>query len=277
MQKVMNHLIQLQELVLVREQEAFMGGARLQQLDKSIKSFTEQLPDGVQNIFLRLQKKDPVAVVPVSNGGCSICGMRLPISLVQSVRALKHIQHCPNCARILYYSDSHPRSVAKKQSRIEPRKVGIERFSSEDLMVPRMAATTRDEALHELAAKMAESGFIEHPGKLVEEALRREAIISTAVDHGVAFPHVRSVEGGGLTFALGMSPTGIRFNESEKDLTNFVFFIVIPTAANAFYLRLLAGLTEVLMVDEFRQTLLADDEPKKLWRTLRKLTKKSIP
>lgn len=263
--------------MLVREQEAFMGGSRLQQLDESIKGLTEQLPDGVRNIFQRLHKKDTVAVVPVSNGGCSTCGMRLPISFIQSVRAAKQIQHCPNCTRILYYTETTPRSVAKKQSRVEPRKVGIERFSSEELMIPRLASKTRDEAIRELAVKMAETGFVENPDRLVEEALRREAIISTAVDHGVAFPHVRGVEGGGLTFALGMSPKGIHFNDGEKTLTHQIFFIVIPTAANAFYLRLLAGLTEVLMEEESRDALLAEEEPRKLWRSLKKLTKKSIP
>ena len=60
---------------------------------------------------------------------------------------------------------------------------------------------------------------------LIEEALRREAILSTAVDHGLAFPHVRGVEGGGLALALGVSEKGIDFGGLAKSKTRLVFFI----------------------------------------------------
>jgi len=276
MHRIINHLIQLQELTLVREQEAFMGGDRLAQLDLSIKNLTEQLPINVRTIFQKLQKKDPVVVVPVSNGGCSTCGMKLPISLVQSIRAEEHIQYCPNCTRLLYYTDSVPRSVAQKQRRTEPRKVGIDRFSAAELMIPRLEATDVEGALRELAGMMEKEGFVSQADKLVESALRREAIISTSVDHGLAFPHVRGVEGGGLTLALGLSPKGIQFNH-EKSLSHVIFFMVIPTAANAFYLKLLAGLAETFMQADARQALMEEDAPAKLWKTLKKLTRRSIP
>lgn len=279
MQKVVNHLIQLQELVLVREQEAFMGGERLKELDVSIASLIEQLPPDAKLAFRNLQKKNPVAVAPISNGVCSSCGMKLPISFVQAVRASQRINHCPNCSRILYYvaSNAHPRSVAQRHSRIAPPKVGIDRFSSPKLMIPRMAAQGQEDAISELAAKMEAEGYVEYTSKLVESALRREAIISTSVDCGLAFPHVRGVEGGGLTMAVGVSAKGIKFNPQEKKLTHIVFFMVIPTAANAFYLKLLAGLAETFMAEEPRKELLAEEDPEKLWKTLKKLTKKSVP
>ena len=276
MQKVVNHLVQLQELVLVREQEAFMGGDRLKVLDESIASLTEQLPDDVKLAFRNLVKKDSVAVAPVSNGVCSTCGMKLPISLVQAIRASQRINHCPNCSRILYITASSPRSVAQRQSRIAPPKIGIEKFSSPKLMLPRMAAQTQEEAISELAKKMETEGFVEHSDVLVEAALRREAIISTAVDQGLAFPHVRGVEGGGLAFAMGMSPKGIKFTAQDKKLTYIIFFVVIPTAANAFYLKLLAGLAETLMSSDAQKELLGEEDPDKVWKILKKLTKKTI-
>ena len=277
MQRVVNHLVQLQELVLIREQEAFMGGERLKELDESISAMTEQLPTQVRGMFTRLQKKDPVAVVPIAKGVCSTCGMKLPISLVQAVRAEKQVHHCPNCTRILYYADSPPRSVAKKQLRGEPRKTGIERFSSAELMIPRLEAKTTEDAIAELAHCMETELYVEHSDKLVEAALRREAIITTSVDHGLAFPHVRGVEGGGLSLSLGMSPKGIRFDQSARTLTRIVFFIVIPTAANAFYLRLLAGLAETFVATDARKKLMAETTPTKVWKTLKRLTRKTIP
>lgn len=276
MRRIINHLVQLQELKLAREQESFMGGDRLGQLDEAIGHLTEQLPSNVKSMFQKLQKKDTVAIVPISFGVCSTCGMKLPISLVQAVRAEQEIHPCPNCSRILYYTDAPPRSVARKQRRTEPRRVGIDRFSAAELMIPRLRASDRNSALQELADKMEKEGFVEKAEKLVEAALNREAILGTAVDHGLAFPHVRGVEGGGLTLSLGISQRGISFNHETKNLTHIIFFMIIPTAATAFYLKILAGLAETFMPNEARHALLAEEDPLKLWKLLKKLTRRTI-
>jgi len=202
--------------------------------------------------------------------------MRLPISLVQAVRLGREILSCPNCARMLYCVELAPRRVGKSPRRTDPRKVGIVRFSSETLMIPRLDASEKQGVIRELAYKMEHEGFVVHADRLVEEALRREAILSTAVDHGIAFPHVRGVEGGGLTIAVGLSPKGMNFSGKADNLTKIIFLIVIPTAASAFYLKLLAGLTETFMKSENRKALLAEKEPDKLWKTLMKVTRVTI-
>lgn len=273
-----NHLIQLQELSLIRtEQKAHRHGHRLDELDASVKSLTEQLPADIQALMARMQKRDPIIIVPMSNGTCTGCGMKIPTSLVQAVKVSEHIQVCPVCTRILYYQEGLPRHIGAAPRRGEPRKVGIARFSAPALMVPSLEAGTRDEAIRELAERMQEQGFVDNANKLVEVALRREAIVSTAVDHGLAFPHVRGVEGGGLTLGLGISDKGIKFDGHDKMLTRIIFFMVIPTAASAFYLKLLAGLAETFSDADARKALMAEELPEKLWKTLIKLTKKTIP
>jgi mannitol/fructose-specific phosphotransferase system IIA component (Ntr-type) len=110
----------------------------------------------------------------------------------------------------------------------------------------------------------------------VEHALQREAIVSTAVDHGLAFPHVRGVEGGGLTLACGLSRKGIPFGEEDKKPTKILFFMVIPTAASAFYLKLLAGLAESFTDAENRKAVLAAKDQDELWKALSKVTRATI-
>jgi mannitol/fructose-specific phosphotransferase system IIA component (Ntr-type) len=278
MHVLVNHLIQLQELTLIRDEQKVTapGADHLQQLDASIAGMTGELPVDTRTLFLKLHKRDHIVISPISDGICAICGMRLPISLVQAVRLAREIHSCPNCARMLYCADLAPRRIGKSPRRTDPRKVGIVRFSSEALMVPRLDAAEKEGVIRELAYKMEHEGFVVHADKLVEEALRREAILSTAVDHGIAFPHVRGVEGGGLTLAMGLSPKGVDFGDKKDNLTKIVFLIVIPTAASAFYLKLLAGLTETLMKAENRKALLAEKEPDKLWKTLAKVTRATI-
>lgn len=277
MQSVVNHLIQLQELNLIRDEQKVVAGVKhSQQLDESINIMTNELPMEIKRQYEKLYKKDHVVITPVSDGSCSLCGMKLPISQVQAVRHAKQIISCPNCARMLYYPESAARRKVLRVSRIEPRKIGISRFSSHSLMVPRLESADKEGVIRELGMKMEHEGFVDNGAKLVEDALRREVILSTAVDHSLAFPHVRGVEGGALTLALGISQKGIDFGGAGKGLTKIIFFMAIPTAASAFYLKLLAGLTETLRDAEVRKVLIAEKDSEKLWKALCKVTRTTI-
>ncbi len=277
MHPTVNHLIQLQELTLVREEQNVAGGVvHLEQLNEAIKSMTEQLPADTKSMFEKLQKKDQNVIVSVSENNCSACGMQLPRSLVQQVRLSEAVQSCPNCARFLFYPDAAARNVRKRPGRFDAKKPGISRFSAESLMLVDLDGCDRDSAIERLAQRMEDEAFIDRADLLVEDALRREAVYSTAVDHGLAFPHVRGVEGGGLTVAVGLSKKGILFDAHQEEMTNIIFFLVIPTAASAFYLKLLSGLTETFMEADARKALLAAEDPTVMWKTLVKVSRKYV-
>ncbi len=276
MHPVINHLIQLQDLQLIRdEQRVAVKGRGTQELDASIKAMTNKLPAENRIQYQKLAKRDHIVVTTVRDSMCTGCGLQLAISFVQQVRMEKEILTCPNCARVLYNPVRVIRRMEKGPRRMAARKPGLSRFSSQALMIPRLQATTQEGAIKELSNQMAEQGFVDNGDTLLEEAMARESLLSTAVDHGMAFPHVRGVEGGGLALALGLSPKGIQFDPKEQ-LTKIVFLIAIPTAATAFYLKLLAGLTETFMVADSRKALMAEKDPEKLWKTLMKLTRTTI-
>jgi len=276
MQSLINHLNQLQELVLIRDEHRTTGdGSHMDRLNDSIDQLTDKLPPEVKSLYQRLYKKDHIVMAPMYNGCCAICGMRMPISQVQAVRLCKQIQNCPSCARILYEESDAPRWVGETPSRTEPRKSGISRFSAESLMVTDLQAKTGAEAIAELAKVMEEKNFVSGVDKLVETALEREAILSTAMENGLAFPHVRGVEGGGLTLALGVSKKGVKFDDAGN-MVNIVFFLTIPTAVSAFYLRLMSGLTETFLKEQNREAILAAETSEQLWKALTKATRYSI-
>ncbi len=278
MNNILNQLIQLQELNFAKEeQKASNSQMPLEQLEKSIAKIRAQLPPEVAERYDRLQKHYPLAVVPLANGSCSRCGLAVPIAVVNAARAGEQLQYCPHCGRFLFFPDTVARQPKKKLDTKRPVEVGIARFSAATLMVPKLAATTREEVIGELAKLLGDGGFVEEPATVTELALRREAIVSTAVEHGLAFPHVRDVEGGGLTFAVGMKEKGIKFGAHEDHLSKIFFFIVIPTAATAFYLRLLAGLVRTFESTDARKELLDCDTPDQMWKTLVKLTKTAVP
>ncbi|MFA7174755.1 MAG: PTS sugar transporter subunit IIA [Kiritimatiellia bacterium] len=247
----------------------------MERLNDSIDQLTDLLPREVKALYSRLYKKDHLVMAPMYNGCCAICGMRLPVSMVQSVRVLKNIQNCPSCARILFEESDAPHWVGEKPSRSSPRKSGISRFSAESLMLPDLKAESAADAIAALSKLMEQQNFISNSDKLIESALEREAVLSTAMDNGIAFPHVRGVEGGGLTMALGVSQQGFVFDD-EGTKVNIVIFITIPTAVSAFYLRLMTGLTESLVKEQNREALLSADTAPLLWKALTKATRYTV-
>ncbi len=277
MHPVANHLLQLQELTLVSEEQQVAGGSgHLAQLDEAIRTMRAQLPGTVAVMFGKLAAKDHNVIVAVVDGLCAACRMQLPISLVQQVRMAKDVHACPNCARYLYMPVSSARNTRRRPGRFEVQKPGVARFSSESLMMPSLKGKDSESVIREMAMHLAAEGFVDNGEALAESALSREALFSTAVDHGLAFPHVRGVEGGALTLAVGMSPKGIHFDGAKGALSRLFFFMVIPTAASSFYLKLLAGLTETFMVEDSRKALLESKDAAAMWKALVKLTRKTI-
>ena len=277
MKSQINILNQLQELVLTRDEHHRIGdGSHMDSLDQSIDALIDKLDPQPKALYQRLYKKDHIVMSPMVNGCCAVCGMRLPISQVQQVRLAKTIQTCSSCGRMLFNEDDDaPRSTVEPPPRGEPRKTGISRFSAEELMICDLKSSTAEGAIRELAEAMVANRFVSNADALVAAAMERESILSTAMGDGLAFPHVRGVEGGGLTIALGVSKAGIAYDDSGTKV-HFIFFSVIPVAVSAFYLRLMSGLTDAFAKKANRDMLAAAKTPTELWKALTKTTRTTI-
>ena len=277
MNKLLNQLIQLQDLnFTLEEQRALLAETCLMELEDSINALSKTLPGNVLRLFETLHKRHATAVVPVTGGICSGCGVTLPTSLAYEVHMTREIMQCPRCTRIIYAGEGSLRQLKRIAKPGEKPTAGIARFSSSQLMIPNLEAKSREEGISEMIGIMSSEGFIENPESLLSAALNREAIVPTAVEHGLAFPHVRGVEGGGLIFSLGMKKQGLKFGAPRDRLTRIMFFIVIPFAASAFYLQLIAGLMETFRETEARDKLLECSTPDEMWKSLITLTKKTI-
>ncbi len=278
MKNQINMLNQLQELVLTRDElHQTDGGAHTDALDQSIDALVERLDPQPKALYQRLYKKSHIVMAPMSDGCCAVCGMRLPISQMQQVRLAKTLQTCSSCGRMLYNEEEDaPRNMREMSGRGEPRKTGISRFSAEELMVCDLKGDTTKAVIGELAEVMSLNRFVSNPDALVTAAMERESILSTAMGNGLAFPHVRGVEGGGLTLALGVSKKGFRY-DAAGEIVHLVFFSVIPVAVSPFYLRLMAGLSEAFTKAENRKALMnAASTPVDLWKAFMRTTRHTI-
>lgn len=275
--KLINQLIQLQELIVARiQKKTLMPNAVLSALDENINLLSSDLPQRVKSHMNLLLQKNPEAMVPVVDSHCTGCGMGLSASLINQIHHAEELHRCRNCARYIYV----PSEIVAREhaSRIygEVRRVGVARFSTEPLMMTPLTGTTPEEVLGQLCGRMQDQGFVEDSNQLLELAIQREAIVSTAVDNGMAFPHVRGVEGGGLSMALGIHKKGIHFGGPGRTLTRIFFFMVIPTATSAFYLRLISGLSQTFRDKEVREEMLSAKSEEELWQILVRRTRTLI-
>ena len=274
MKSQINILRQLQELVLTRDEHHQTGdGSHLDALNDSIDALQQKLEPQVAGIYDRLYKKNHIVISAMTKNCCAVCGMQVPIAQGQQVRLGQHIVSCSNCGRILFAEDEDAaRNVSEAPDHDSP-KTGISRFSAEELMVVDLDGKTREEAIAALATAMEKGKFISNADSLVTAALDRESILSTAMEGGLAFPHVRGVEGGGLTLAMGVSKKGIDW---DGETVHIVFLSAIPVAVSAFYLRLMSGLTQAFSKEANRKALLDAKNSAALWKTLQKATRATV-
>ena len=274
MKSQINILRQLQELVLTRDEHHQTGdGSHLDALNDAIDGLLAKLEPQAKTIYDRLYKKSHIVLAAMSNGCCAVCGMQVPIAQSQQVRLAQHLVTCSSCGRILFADDADAaRNVAEKPDRDDP-KTGISRFTAEELVVPDLQAETPQEAISVLAELMEKNHFIANADSLVAAAMDREQVLSTASDGGFAFPHVRGVEGGGLTLAVGVSKKGIDW---AGDKVHVVFLSAIPVAVSAFYLRLMSGLMQAYSKKENLDAVVGAKDQAALWKALVKTTRHSV-
>lgn len=275
MKSQINTLRQLQELVLTRDELNQAGMLdHLDRLNDSIFALQDQLTPQVSALYQRLYKKSHIVMSAMTNNCCAVCGMQVPISQVQQVRLAQHLVTCSSCGRMLF---ANPDDAAKNVSgpdKSEEPKTGISRFTAEELMIVDLQTTDRVGAISALALAMEKHGFIKNSDALVSSAMDRETVMSTAIAEDLAFPHVRGVEGGALTLALGISKEGIDWDGQNK--VHVVFLSAIPVAVSAFYLRLMSGLVQAFEKGANRKALLDAADSAALFKALCKATRTTV-
>ncbi|MBN1523729.1 MAG: nucleic acid-binding protein [Spirochaetales bacterium] len=106
-----NTLIKKQEEDVKEEQAKIKNEIKdkqkvLKTLEKDESKITPGLDEDILFKFERIIKsKSGLGIVPIKNGICTGCYMILPAQFVNDVREGVGIKFCPECSRILFYSD----------------------------------------------------------------------------------------------------------------------------------------------------------------------------
>ncbi|MET0339707.1 MAG: PTS sugar transporter subunit IIA [Polyangiales bacterium] len=128
---------------------------------------------------------------------------------------------------------------------------------SEQRVTTALSATSKDEALHALAALFAgEDGLLE-ASAVYDVLSERERLASTGIGSGVAIPHGRIASLDSLRAAVAISPAGIPFEAIDGAPVRIVIGVLAPQHHTGDHLRVLARVSRLLRSREVRDRLLA--------------------
>ena len=124
-------------------------------------------------------------------------------------------------------------------------------------IVPKLAATNRDDAIAELIDALIASGAAKAGlrDELVKRVLARERQGSTGFGKGVAVPHVKHDSISSMRAAVGLSAKGIDFAALDRQPVFSVFLLLSPADKPEDHLQAMEAIFGNLSKDTFRRFL----------------------
>lgn len=74
--------------------------------ERSIKSLRDSIERNALQEFDKMRKVKKIAIVPVENGVCTGCRVRVSSVILDKIRKQENVVYCNNCGRMIYNPDS---------------------------------------------------------------------------------------------------------------------------------------------------------------------------
>jgi len=139
---------------------------------------------------------------------------------------------------------------------------------NEDLIKPDLSATSKEEALTELANLIATKEGLDED-KIVGVLKEREKLGSTGIGDGIAIPHGKLKGLKKLVASFGRSKKGIDFQSIDGKPTHLFFLLMAPENTAGVHLKALARISRLLKDKKFRDSLLVADNTDGIFQALK--------
>lgn len=135
--------------------------------------------------------------------------------------------------------------------------IPLSRILKQELILTSLRGRNRQEVLTELAKHLETEGVPGNWQDIYGLLLQREEMMTTAVGHGVAFPHPRNPKGNRTCrpiVLIGISRKGVDFSSMDGEPTRL--FCLVYTDSEVVHLKLLAKLNKLLREPAFAEELI---------------------
>ena len=117
--------------------------------------------------------------------------------------------------------------------------------------------SSKQDALTELAGVLATAPQVKRADELLNEILKREELMSTAIGRGIAIPHVRLSSVSDLVMAVGICKTPVvDFQTLDDKPVNLLIMIAAAYNQHTYYLKTLSYFSAKLKIQDFRESIL---------------------
>lgn len=139
----------------------------------------------------------------------------------------------------------------------------IKDILSPESMIMDLQATTKDEAINEMADLEVATGIVNNKEKFVESIWAREKESTTGIGGGIAMPHARNEYINKARVLFAKSEKGVDYDSLDQQPVYLFFMITAPAGADNTHLQALAKLSSLLinpdLVEKLKAAKTADE------------------
>ena len=133
--------------------------------------------------------------------------------------------------------------------------MSLEGVLSKQLIKASLEATTKEEAIRELAELLYKDNRLTDKNAFIKAVFEREEEMSTTLEDGITIPHAKSTAVKKPSLVVGISKKGIDCASEDGKLTKVFFLIATPENSNNDHIKTLSEITCKLLDESFRKAL----------------------
>jgi mannitol/fructose-specific phosphotransferase system IIA component (Ntr-type) len=145
----------------------------------------------------------------------------------------------------------------------------FEQPEGDDGLSQRILWDVKRAILEELVELLERSDEIRNPSKTLLDLYNRERKATTAIGHGIAVPHVRTIQAKSFVIGFCRSPEGLPFDSLDGEPVHIFIPMVAPPYDDSLYLRVFKAIAELIRYPRFMERLMAADSPHEIIRVVR--------
>jgi len=117
-------------------------------------------------------------------------------------------------------------------------------------VAPSLKATVKREVMVELVELLEAGHGLDSHGEILDQVMRREAMMSTGIGNGVAIPHGKARATDRMVAACAISAQGVEFDAADGEPTYIFLLLVSPENV-----KVLANISRLLKEESVRKQL----------------------
>lgn len=129
----------------------------------------------------------------------------------------------------------------------------------------------KDETITELSTLLDRGGQIVNPSRLARDLMQRESQTPSGLGHGVAIPHVRTLQARSFAMAFGRSVEPLPWASSDDEPVRIFFAMAAPPHDDRSYLRVYRSLARAILDEGILAELHSVEEPSEVLRILKNI------